>query len=79
MSSQERLFPNNEHKEDNKYFSEAFFTFDEMRRGNVMTDIVLTVHNYSQSTFDNAGEILSMSEKNAENENVSKVGVSYFT
>ena len=74
--SQERLFLNNEYKEDNKYFSEAFSTFDEMRRGNVMTDIVLTVHDYAQSMFDNSEENLSMSEKMIENETVSKVGVS---
>ena len=77
--SQERLSPNNEHKEDTKYFSEAFLTFDEMRRSNVMTDIVLTVHDYSQSTFDNVGESLSVNEKNTENKNVTKVGMSYLT
>ena len=79
MSSQERLSPNNEHKEDTKYFSEAFLTFDEMRRSNVMTDIVLTVHDYSQSTFDNIDENLPVNEKNTENKNVTKVGMSYFT
>ena len=33
------------HEEDDKYFSKAFATFAELRKNNVMTDIVLSTVN----------------------------------
>ena len=33
------------HEERDRYFSEAFTTFSELRKNNVMTDIILTTSN----------------------------------
>ena len=33
------------HEETDRYFSEAFTTFSELRKNNVMTDIILTTSN----------------------------------
>ena len=33
------------HEESDRYFSEAFTTFSELRKNNVMTDIILTTSN----------------------------------
>ena len=37
------------HEEDDKYFSKAFATFAELRKNNVMTDIVLSTVNDPQT------------------------------
>ena len=37
------------HEEDDKYFSKAFATFAELRKNNVMTDIVLSTDNDPQT------------------------------
>ena len=37
------------HEEDEKYFSKAFATFAELRKNNVMTDIVLSTLNDPQT------------------------------
>ena len=37
------------HEEDDKYFSKAFATFAELRKNNVMTDIVLSTLNDPQT------------------------------
>ena len=62
MSSSPDIFnKNNEHKEDEKYFSEAFKTFDELRRSNLMTDIVLTANSYPETTLNADEDILLVS------------------
>ena len=33
------------HEESDRYFSEAFTTFSELRKSNVLTDIILTTSN----------------------------------
>ena len=67
------------HKEDNKYFTEAFATFDELRKNNVMTDVVLMVSEFPEMILNNDGDTVSVNENNASSQNkvkASKVFIS---
>ena len=48
-----------DHKENDKYFSDAFSTFSELRKNNIMTDIVLTTSNDQQRQILNGEGFLS--------------------
>ena len=64
---------NYEHKEGNKFFEEAFASFDELRKGNVMTDIVLTTINYPNMTSNNEEDFFRIKGGTLGSQNVSKV------
>ena len=66
-------YVNYEYKEESTFFTEAFASFDELRKGNVMTDIVLTTINYPQISLDNEKDSCEISEGNHESQNQSKV------
>ena len=62
------------HKEDIRYFAEAFATFDELRKNNVMTDVVLMVSEFPEMILNNDENTFSINENNALSQN--KVNVS---
>ena len=64
---------NYEHKEGNKFFEEAFASFDELRKGNMMTDIVLTTINYPNMSSNNEDDFSRIKEGTLGSQNVSKV------
>ena len=66
-------YMNYEHKEGNKFFEDAFASFDELRKCNVMTDIVLTTINYPNMSSNNEEDFSRIKGGTLGSQNVLKV------